>query len=91
MKIRTKQMVLCLLMLFVSGQMAVAQRTKYNFNLDWKMVVGEPVIASSRTTPPLVELSQQKGKIQNVTLPHALNEGDAFRVRQNELTDTVAW
>ena len=81
----------CLLVMLAFSQLANAQRVKYNFNLDWKLVVGEPTVSSSRTTPPLVELSQQKGKVQAVTLPHALNEGEAFRVRQNELTDTVAW
>ena len=81
----------CLLVLFASGQEMMAQRAKYNFNLDWKMVVGEPTVASSRTTPPLVGLGQQKGKVLPVTLPHAPNESEAFKVRQNELTDTVAW
>ncbi len=72
---------------------AMAQRTKYNFNLDWLMVIGEPTAHDSRTTPPFVSLEVQGGtaKAQAVTLPHALNENEAFRVRQNELTDTVAW
>lgn len=83
--------IFCLLVLQVSLQVAFAQRAVYNFNLDWKLVIGEPTVASSRTTPPLVELSQQKGKVQSVTLPHALNENEAFKVRQSELTDTVAW
>ncbi len=82
---------LCLLVWVGCCRQAVAQRVKYNFNLDWQMVIGEPVVHDSRTTPPLVSFDRQKGRPESVTLPHALNEHEAFRVRQSELTDTMAW
>ncbi len=82
---------LCLLAGIGCCQQVAAQRVKYNFNLDWQMVIGEPVVHDSRTTPPLVSLDRQKSRPEAVTLPHALNEHEAFRVRQSELTDTIAW
>ena len=74
-----------LLLLTIAGGCltATAQRAKYNFNLDWHLTVGD--------TPAEKHLAAPSEQAKAVTLPHALNEDEAFRVRQNELTDTVAW
>ncbi len=100
---KTVKKIVCLLMVLWACVGASAQRTKYNFNLDWKMVIGEPAIHDSRSTPPYYPITSHLSKAtgrrdsgnplspQEVTLPHALNENEAFRVRQNELTDTIAW
>ncbi len=78
--------------LLLGGTMR-AQRAEYNFNLDWQMAVGDPNAATTpwEATPALVPIAYHGDKLQQVTLPRAMNENEAFRVRQNELTDTVAW
>lgn len=69
--------------MLVCSLTAFADRHKYNFNLDWYLTVGD--------TPAEKHLSAPANRGKAVTLPHALNEDEAFRVRQNELTDTIAW
>lgn len=79
----------CLLLLvllacfFVSESWAVADRMKYNFNGGWLLKVGD-----------MKEASQTKFADQDwkkVTLPHAFNEDEAFKVDIKDLTDTIVW
>lgn len=61
----------------------VMAREKYNFNLDWRLLVGD---ADGAETPAFDDSAWQR-----VSLPHAFNEDEAFRVAIDELTDTVSW
>lgn len=56
---------------------------KYNFNSDWLLAVGD------RSAAKDVRFSDSGWK--KVTLPHAFNEDEAFRVSIEELTDTIVW
>ncbi|KAH8584966.1 beta-galactosidase [Bisporella sp. PMI_857] len=58
-------------------------RTKYNFNSDWKLFIGDVVNAE---TP-----SFDDGSWKHVTLPHAWNEDEAFRVNIQNLSTGIAW
>ena len=58
-------------------------RTKYNFNADWKVEVGDPQGADR----PEFDDSQWK----RVTTPYAWNEDSAFRVSIHDLPVGVAW
>lgn len=58
------------------------ERKKYNFNSDWKLKVGD-VHAES---PKFAD-----GDWEKVTLPHAFNEDEAFKVNIKDLTDTIVW
>ncbi|MEZ5426825.1 MAG: DUF4982 domain-containing protein [Pyrinomonadaceae bacterium] len=58
-------------------------RVKYNFNLDWRLFVGDPAGAEK------VEFDDANWKI--VTAPHAWNEDDAFRKDIADLSTGVAW
>ena len=60
-----------------------AQRTRYNFNLDWHMELSDQAAD--------VYLSREHPEAQLVTLPHAMNHGEAFSRPQNRLTQGVAW
>ena len=59
------------------------ERQKYNFNSDWKLMVGD--IAGAEK--PAYDDSGWK----TVTLPQAFNEDEAFAVDIIDLTDTVMW
>ncbi|MCR5840810.1 MAG: DUF4982 domain-containing protein [Bacteroidales bacterium] len=71
---------LCLALLVAFGADA---RVKYNFNAGWLLKVGDFPAAKA---PGF----NDKGW-QQVTLPHAFNEDEAFRVDIHDLTDTVMW
>ena len=71
-----------LLLLIISFQ-ATAQRSVYNFNSDWKILVGDPVNASI----PAFEDADWKP----VTLPYAWNEDDAFKLDIADLRTGIAW
>ena len=58
-------------------------RTKYNFNSDWKVLVADPQGADQ----PDFDDSQWK----RVTTPYAWNEDSAFRVSIHDLPVGVAW
>lgn len=60
-----------------------AQRQRQNFNGGWRLMVGD--IAQAET-PAFDDAAWQR-----VTLPHAFNEDEAFRVSIENLTDTIAW
>ncbi len=60
-----------------------AGRSTYNFNADWRLVVGDPMAAA---TPDFDDSSWQ-----SVTLPRAWNEDDAFRLPIDQHRADLAW
>ena len=58
-------------------------REKYNFNSGWLLKVGDIPSAENR--------SFKDSDWKKVTLPHAFNEDEAFKVNIKDLTDTVVW
>lgn len=60
-----------------------SQRQKYNFNSSWLLKVGDFKEAK--------EMTYDDADWKKVTLPYAFNEGEAFRVHIEQLTDTVMW
>jgi hypothetical protein len=58
-------------------------RTRYNFNHDWKVFVGDPKDAQ---VPSFNDASWKA-----VTLPYAWNEDDAFRKDIRDLSTGIAW
>lgn len=71
------------LLLSVSAVSGANNREKYNFNPQWLLSVGD------------IRGAEQKqfadGNWEKVTLPHAFNEDEAFKVWIKDMTDTVAW
>lgn len=67
----------------VSAGLTVEARETYNFNSDWLLTIGDMAGA---------EVPKYDDKDwKQVTLPHAFNEDEAYKVSIYELTDTVAW
>ena len=58
-------------------------RQKYNFNADWLLKVGD--------FPAAQKVGFNDKGWQQVTLPHAFNEDEAFKLDIHALTDTVMW
>jgi beta-galactosidase len=58
-------------------------RVKYNFNSNWKLYVGDKPEASA--------IAFDDASWKNITLPHAFNEDDAFRVEIAKLSTGIAW
>lgn len=58
-------------------------RNKYNFNSDWLLKVGD--------IPSAEKVSFNDKDWEKVTLPHAFNEDEAFKLDIHDLTDTVMW
>jgi hypothetical protein len=69
-----------------SMSLYAAGRMRYNFNPDWHFLIADQDSATFFATP-----FESKHGAQAVTLPHAFNEGDAFRVPIKEHTDTIVW
>ena len=69
------------ILLFVA--MTAGARDKYNFNSGWLLKVGD--------NPEASRASFKENGWKEVTLPHAFNEDEAFKVSIKELTDTVVW
>ena len=65
----------------VKGQ--ASERKKYNFNSEWKLQTGD--------FPKAKDATFDDSKWKQVTLPHAFNEDEAFKVSIEQLTDTVVW
>ena len=62
---------------------ALPSRATYNFNPDWRLFAGDPKGAES---PGFDDRAWKP-----VTLPHAWNEDDAFRVSIHDLPTGIAW
>ena len=60
------------------------ERKKYNFNSEWQSA--DRRLSRSQT----IHNSTIAGG-KRVTLPHAFNEDEAFKVSIEQLTDTVVW
>ncbi|MDD4970394.1 MAG: DUF4982 domain-containing protein [Paludibacter sp.] len=58
-------------------------RQTYNFNSSWKLQIGD--------IPNAHQSDFNDASWKPVTLPHAFNEDEAFRVHIEQLTDTVVW
>lgn len=58
-------------------------REKYNFNSNWLLQVGDVKGAERPSFPDK--------HWKSVTLPHAFNEDEAFRLPIERLTDTIVW
>ena len=59
------------------------ERKKYNFNSEWKLRIGD--------FPKAKDTKFDDSKWKQVTLPHAFNEDEAFKLSIEQLTDTVVW
>lgn len=71
------------LLLLLALGFGLSARETYNFNPGWLLSVGD--------TPAAAEVRYDDSGWQKITLPHAFNEDEAFKVSIYELTDTVAW
>ena len=58
-------------------------RDRYNFNPGWLLKIGDD---SSWSSPKFDDSDWKR-----VTLPHAFNEDEAFKVGIADLTDTIGW
>ena len=65
------------------GHIHAAEREKYNFNSDWKLKLGDIIQAE--------EVNYLDAEWKSVTLPHAFNEDEAFKLNIKDLTDTIVW
>ena len=78
-----------ILFIFIAFSLSVmttvqaSERKKYNFNSEWRLHVGDNEQASK------TEFDDSNWK--QVTLPHAFNEDEAFKLHIAQLTDTVVW
>lgn len=71
------------LLLLLSLCFGLPARETYNFNPGWLLSIGD--------TPAAAEVKYDDSGWQKISLPHAFNEDEAFKVSIKELTDTVAW
>lgn len=76
---------LCLLFVCLGQTLmgAIDVRSKYNFNSDWLLYVGD--IAEAKETK-YIDSNWKK-----VTLPRPFNEDEAFKLDIHNLTDTIIW
>lgn len=65
----------------LNGQ--AAERKKYNFNSQWCLQVGD--------FPDAKRIKYNDANWKKVTLPHAFNEDEAFKLSIEQLTDTIVW
>ena len=65
----------------IDGQ--ASERKKYNFNSEWKLQIGD--------FPKAKDAKFDDSQWKQVTLPHAFNEDEAFKVSIEDLTDTISW
>lgn len=71
------------LLLLVALGFGLSARETYNFNPGWLLSIGD--------MPAAAEVKYDDSGWKKITLPHAFNEDEAFKVSIYELTDTVAW
>lgn len=78
-----------ILFIFIAFSLSVmttvqaSERKKYNFNSEWRLHVGDNEQASKN--------GFDDSNWKQVTLPHAFNEDEAFKLHIAQLTDTVVW
>ena len=78
-----RHILISLFIFMALGHIHAAEREKYNFNSDWKLKVGDIVQAE--------EVDYLDAEWKSVTLPHAFNEDEAFKLNIKDLTDTIVW
>ncbi len=79
-----KLITLCLLGIFCLGARADDNpRQRFNFNQQWLLQVGDAKGAEA--------FGYDDAAWKKVSLPHAFNEDEAFKVGIAQMTDTVAW
>lgn len=78
-----RYILICLFIFMALGHIHAAEREKYNFNSDWKLKVGDIIQAE--------EVDYWDAEWKSVTLPHAFNEDEAFKLNIKDLTDTIVW
>ena len=71
------------LLVIILGSYPLFARETWNFNPDWCLRIGDDAAASS--------VSYDDSSWKRVTLPHAWNEDEAFKVLIDDLTDTIVW
>lgn len=74
---------LILFLLLVPALLRANEREKYNFNPQWLLYVGDATGAGKK------EFNDTDWK--KITLPHAFNEDEAFKVNIKDMTDTISW
>lgn len=80
---------LCVSLFFVvsvfqaNAKVKNTHRGAFNFNSDWKVFVGDPENAANPTF--------NDAKWKAVTLPHAWNEDEAFKLDIKDLSTGIAW
>lgn len=67
----------------IMSAMTVHARDTYNFNPGWLLIIGDMTGAEKR--------AYDDSGWKKITLPHAFNEDEAYKVGIAEMTDTVAW
>lgn len=77
--LKNQLLILCLLLATVLS----AQRARYNFNAGWKMYTGDDAAAA--------QPSYNDSDWENVTLPRAWNEDEAFKKDIADLSTGIAW
>lgn len=75
--------ILLILFLLVGHFLFAQQRMKYNFNSDWKLLIGDDSLASTT--------GYNDAGWKKVTLPSAWNEDDAFKKDIKDLSTGIAW
>lgn len=70
-------------LMVLSGVAQTSVRTKYNFNSEWKLFVGDP---DGAETPGFDDREWKP-----ISIPHAWNEDSAFRVSIHDLPTGTAW
>lgn len=72
-----------LVFLLIPAMLGANNREKYNFNPQWLLHVGDIQGAEKSSFPDK--------DWKKVTLPHAFNEDEAFRIGIEDMTDTISW
>ena len=73
-----------LLMVLLCGMtMLLSARETWNFNSDWCFAIGD--------NPEAAAVAFDDSQWHRVTLPHAWNEDEAFKVLIDDLSDTIVW
>lgn len=80
---KTRSFLLILFCICLFQTTLAANRSRYNFNPDWKLHVGDDTLAKH----PAYDDASWKA----VSLPYAFNGDEAFKLSIEKLTDTVVW
>ena len=78
------KIIVLMMALWVPVSLYSSERIKYNFNSDWSLFVGDLPDAKAA-------FNHNNPDWKNVTLPHAFNEDEAFKLSIDQLTDTIMW